>query len=1105
MSAYRDLYRLELRLAIAFLMVACMIVGTSQAIAEQAGAVCVRIQAKTLPDVAALRLNPEVNLDYGAFVWQELSSVEFSRLQDSGLPFDVEVRPFTLCLGEMTFDPLEDEPTFPDGWGASAVSGPDLHLVQFRGPIRAEWKDHLEAGGLQIVQYIHPHTFIVWGEAEARHRLADADMIRWTGEFAPAFRALPRVRNLREDHQKVRVLLYRGADTENAVRRIQALGGNLDGKSPIDNVLEQAIFTLAGSSIQAASKVPGVYSIKLVPTDGGLRGEMSDQVCANNVDGTSLAFPGYQAWLTNVGVDGAGVVIANVDGGVQNDHPDLVNRLITCSGTTCGGSTTNNHGTHTAGIMAADGSSGTLDSFGFLRGLGVAPGANLVEQVYSPFYSQEGGMLLLMTDSFNTGASLSGNSWGPSGSPHGYDDDTRQVDVGVRDADPIAPGNQPLSYVLSIMNGNGGTSSQGTPDEAKNIFTIGSTKMQNSSGSQILDIDDISSNSAHGPCLDGREIPHMVAPGCNVDSTVPTSSHAVAGYCGTSMASPHVSGAIALFIEYYRGLPGYTADPSPALIKAAFLPVAHDLAGNQDADGGTLGHPLDSKQGWGRMDLEAVIDPQDSVQYFDDPQIFDNTGEQWTHTVSASDPAKPIRIMLVWTDAPGHGLGGSTPAWNNDLDLIVEEGANTYRGNNFDAGGWSQTGGSADDRNNTEGVFIGPTAPYSYTIRVVAGNISSDGIPNQGDDTDQDFALVCYNCTEEAGLTISVPEGVPDLLPPEQTTDLTVQILEGEETYVPDSAMLHYRYDGGGYLAEPLVPLGGDLYRATLPAPACGDTPQFYFSAQASESGVLYEPSDAPAATFTADVGVYVLIMEDDFETDQGWTVENTDLTDGAWERAIPRGGCDRGSPLTDYDGSGRCYVTDNDLTTCSSDVDGGPTMLLSPTLDLSSATNPVFTYARWWRNDDQDEDPMYVEISDDDGASWTLIERVVYGEGAPVEEWVERTIHVRDYITPLTSQMKIRFSVKDNPNNSINEAGIDAIRLDDIFCGQIVCALRGDLNNDTTVDGADIQAFVDCFIGDDPGTTDCVCADMDVPPSGTFEQADVEAFVNCLLGVSCP
>ena len=49
------------------------------------------------------------------------------------------------------------------------------------------------------------------------------------------------------------------------------------------------------------------------------------------------------------------------------------------------------------------------------------------------------------------------------------------VDFGVRDADPYFPGNQPLTYVQAINNGDGGTSTQGVPDEAKNIFAIGST------------------------------------------------------------------------------------------------------------------------------------------------------------------------------------------------------------------------------------------------------------------------------------------------------------------------------------------------------------------------------------------------------------------------------------------------------------------------------------------------------------------------------------------------------------------------------------------------------------------------------------------------------
>jgi hypothetical protein len=48
--------------------------------------------------------------------------------------------------------------------------------------------------------------------------------------------------------------------------------------------------------------------------------------------------------------------------------------------------------------------------------------------------------------------------------------------------------------------------------------------------------------------------------------------------------------------------------------------------------------------------------------------------------------------------------------------------------------------------NNTEGVFLRPGSAASVSVHVLASNINSDGVPHQGDFTDQDFALVCYNC-----------------------------------------------------------------------------------------------------------------------------------------------------------------------------------------------------------------------------------------------------------------------------------------------------------------------------------------------------------------------
>ncbi len=682
-------------------------------------------------------------IDYGSFQWTVVTKDTLANLDDRGLIYQVVKDPYKLSLGGQDFDPLVIEPTFPDEWSQIPTSPePGLRLIQFYGPTKAEWLDDLKADGVSPVQYIHPFTYLIWGESDAVQKSAQRFFVRWTGDYLPAYGVQTKNRVLGSEPIYFRAMTLPQAGLDKIIAAIETIGASrITYASNLDPAFDLVSFILPGDQLSAAASLPGIYSIQPIPTDGGDRGEMSNQVNAGNVDTSNRAFPGYQAWLAQLNLSGDGVIIANVDSGILETHPDLVNRMSGCIGSSCGGiSTASNHGTHTAGIMAGDGSSGVGDANGFLRGLGMAPGANLIEQIYDPIYRQENGMLLLMTESHRNSAEISGNSWGPSGTPQGYDYDTRLVDIGIRDADPESPGNQALTYVLSIMNGYGGVSTQGTPDEAKNTFTVGSTFMQSSLGTQYLNINDLSYNTAHGPALDGRNIPHMVAPGCNVDSTYMTSLHGL--MCGTSMASPHVSGAAAIFYEHYRNKFGL--DPSPALVKAAFLPAAHDLSGNKDADGGILGHPFDSKQGWGRLDAGEVLNPSMSVIYYDQETILNSTGEFWTSALSTDQPIDEFRAMLVWTDAPGHGLGGTTPAWVNDLDLSITFNGQTYYGNNFGSDGFSVPGGTPDRMNNTEGIFLQNANSESISINVTAANIAGDGIPNQGDGTDQDFALAVY-------------------------------------------------------------------------------------------------------------------------------------------------------------------------------------------------------------------------------------------------------------------------------------------------------------------------------------------------------------------------
>jgi len=290
------------------------------------------------------------------------------------------------------------------------------------------------------------------------------------------------------------------------------------------------------------------------------------------------------------------------------------------------------------------------------------------------------------------------------------------------------------------------------------------------------------------------------------------------------------------------------------------------------------------------------------------------------------------------------------------------------------------------------------------------------------------------------GLQFEYPNGRPDFLNPGGQTIL-VEVISNSEDPQAGTGILHLD-SGSGFQQIPMNEVQANLYEAEFPADACGTSVRYYFSAEDTGGGQWTDPLNAPNSSFSAIYAVGITTaFEDNFNTDQGWTVQNVDLADGGWTRGIPLN-CGRGDPPSDSNDAGSfAWVTDNDCAGGgNSDVDGGPTRLISPVFNLNASSDYIVSYQRWFTNDDQDIDRLTVEVSNNGGASWTLVESVA---GNSSGAWIARSFNLADYVAP-SNQVRLRFNATDNPNDSVTEAGVDDFRIEEVVCDPAETDLTG-------------------------------------------------------------
>ncbi len=313
-------------------------------------------------------------------------------------------------------------------------------------------------------------------------------------------------------------------------------------------------------------------------------------------------------------------------------------------------------------------------------------------------------------------------------------------------------------------------------------------------------------------------------------------------------------------------------------------------------------------------------------------------------------------------------------------------------------------------------------------------------------------------------LGFTYPDGHPEYIAPLGGTTLRVQVTGlGNGVPVPDTGMLHFNR-GIGWESALMDVVSPNVYDAVFPEADCGREVLYYLSAQETGGDTFTDPWNAPTIYFsrTAIYGVSVS-LEDDFETDQGWFAENLGATSGDWQRGVPVNdpGWDY-DPAADADGSGQCYLTQNQAG--NTDVDDGAVRLTSPIFEIPEGGTIGYDYFLRLTDTGGGVDQLLVEANNTGGLGrWTVVAVHDTDGGMSWRHHDITTADLAEANVPLTSTMRLRFTVNDGEPQSIVESGLDAFSITKPIC----CPgpPDGDMNGDLFADGDDLHLFVEALL----------------------------------------
>ncbi len=443
------------------------------------------------------------------------------------------------------------------------------------------------------------------------------------------------------------------------------------------DALEGMSASLTKGQIEALARLPMVVRVEedlpvqafldTATRDFGAAKARTDFGVTGNLDGSASTYSKND------------IVIAVVDTGIDAAHQDLAGKVIGWKDYVNSKTSPyddHGHGTHVSSIAAGTGaaSGGTY--------AGVAPGAALVgvkvlnKQGSGTTTQIVNGVNWVVQNKATYNVRIMSMSLGSSGSSDGTDSISTAVNNAVTNG-----------IVAVVAAGNSGPDRYtiGSPAAAANAVTVGAMADTGEKGFSLA------SFSSRGPTADGRIKPDIAAPGVNIMAAKAGTTNQYVSYSGTSMATPFVSGTVALMLAANQGL-------TPAQVKSLLMSTALDW--------GPAGTDID--YGAGRLQAYEAVKQAGGFSGTG-PAVpnhvyasgsLGGTGQSKTYTLTVTDTGKPVALTLIIANYTP-GLFGGSP----DFDLYL-----------YSPSGAQLAASEGTARQETIGYL--PTATGTYTVEV---------------------------------------------------------------------------------------------------------------------------------------------------------------------------------------------------------------------------------------------------------------------------------------------------------------------------------------------------------------------------------------------------